>query len=252
VFNKCDLEESHLDTLLFDVSRLYPKLKRVDFQNNKIESLQTTAILLLWNSLDEQDDDTLTVIFPRCLQTLILDFNPFTWKLDTLEEREIALFSNPIPWDLCTHEREVYALKMLVDFIPSLTYLGGALYPDEIEYYLGLNIAGRALLNNQYVQDKNGNISELPKPPLSLWPNVLERSTIPVDEICWTRHDGIYYLLRNGPMLCGRGNMDRLDSASESTTVASAKRKRAGSMSEPDGPRDNNSFSRSDNNSSRA
>jgi hypothetical protein len=114
----------------------------------------------------------------------------------------------------CGQDADAF-FSSILDFFPQLSSicLYGYNMSDETQYLLRINHCGRVLVE--------GSKSQARALPLSMWPTVLERAhkNYPREVGRDPTPTGLFYLLRNGPVLpmCGR---DEYDSGSGSSLTS--------------------------------
>ena len=128
--------------------------------------------------------------------------------------RILGMGDNVISDNVMDNPKEKAALLGLLKSVNSIYDLGDSYYDSDVEYALLINHAGRRIVEG------SGGDSGGRSLPLSVWPTILERacnksppptiferasSKSPIKRhICPT---GLYYLLRNGPVLFGRPDL---------------------------------------------
>jgi hypothetical protein len=159
----CAIDESLLETILFDVLPNFPTVSFLRLWNNNIRSLRSFV-----QRLDNSNDNRL--VYKSALYYLDLhSIRSTTCISDDSEERA----------NMCRFLRAFSTIGKLDGIFSGR---------GCIDHELALNRAGRRLIE--------GRDSDHPI-PLSLWPTVLGRRKM-VDAT------GLFYFLRNGPVLLGR------------------------------------------------
>jgi len=202
----CKLDETHLETLLFDILPKFPNIFSLDLNFNRIESVQSIADRL------KKDNDS-------------------TYSFVSKSIRFLQIRSNPIMTTMKNDPKEKIAVVSLLQTFNSICNLGAGyndVYDSEIEYALRINHARQGI-----IVGGGGGDSCLYNLPLSMWPTALRRvyeasghifdkdSDGNVDCCLSGRNKsddsvrkkknatGIYYLIRNGPALIGRTDISR-------------------------------------------
>jgi hypothetical protein len=191
-FLKCTLEEDHIESLLFDVLPNYPNIEHLSFYNNA-QPFSSIATRL-------SNEDTSHL--PKNLRWVeLINHFPSYSKYRSNEKYTPELNES---------------LTIIAKYLPRLEYmcLSKNDYHPQVSYWLKLNQAGRCLIDGYHYHrpDENGNhYPSVPSPPpQGLWPIVLARLTRQLTRQQTDRcenYDGIYYLLRNSPALCGRSDL---------------------------------------------
>jgi hypothetical protein len=185
--HECDLDEDHLETLLFDILPRFPNLTSIRVDRNKIQSLKKISHRLKTTS---------------------------NLKISS-RLRYLQLTDNPVWRKIVNDPEEIAAVKLILrkyKGLSSLSHLVCALgHPSkdvELNLLLQINHAGRALVEGGVdAVDMACGYRRRPL-PLSVWPIVLARTHNGYDTYFPPLHvesdvatTKLYYLLRHGPAL---------------------------------------------------
>lgn len=168
--HNCDIDENQLETFLFDVLPNFPMVSSLDLGWNNIRTFRYIV-----QRLDNSNDSRL--VYKSVLSSLNLVSNPIEVCLSQNSEERA---------NICRFLRAFSTIGILDGNFPGRRY---------IERELALNRAGRRLIE--------GSGSDHPI-PLSMWPTVLSRRLhLPVVRKL-VDVTGLFYMLRNGPVLLNR------------------------------------------------
>ena len=181
-FQCCQLKEEGLETLLFDVLPRFPILRELEVFHSEIESL-------------------------RAIESRIKQSN---YAIPENRLRKLDFYMNPVIEKLNDDPKEKYAFMTILNTFNEISYVKFWCdeYGPDIEYLLRINHAGRKFIYGE----GDGETTKKPVKTIQpgLWPKILERAYEKSDTIvsgsntfdgrkkCST---GIFYLLRNGPIL---------------------------------------------------
>ena len=115
--------------------------------------------------------------------------------------RILGMGDNVISDNVMDNPKEKAALLGLLKSVNSIYNLGNSYYDSDVEYALLINHAGRRIVEG------SGGDSGGRSLPLSVWPTILERACSKSPNSYDHRPSGLYYLLRNGPVLFGRPDL---------------------------------------------
>jgi len=176
-FSCSEFTEEHLEDFLFNIMPTkMSQLRTLDLWSNHIQSVAKIAA----RCKKEQQ---------QRIQQQPLNTNTLTY---------LDLHCNPVMKLSITDPKEREGLVIVLNTFKNISSLGasrtGQYHPD-IEYLLRINQAGRGRLTKSI--------------PLNVWPFILERAYNKSNEIygsdfCYDKEkspDGMYYLLRHGPLL---------------------------------------------------
>jgi hypothetical protein len=166
----------------------------------RIQNKTLKRLVLAGNKLVDDDMDHLAMLLRRlsCLEELDLDSNRVTSNgLQIFAKHNISsrlrvlrLSMNPLSTDTSSALVKILQVHPELHVVISNDFWRWTKQETSIRHLMDINRAGRVLLND------NKAI------PLSVWPLVLARLNA-----CWGRpggENGMYYLLRRGPVLLER------------------------------------------------
>lgn len=181
-----ELDDSHLETLLRKVLPRFPNMRCLNLFQNNIKSIQPFV--------DRMKNDNTSPVLAKSIRCLDLSGNPITNKLEDDPEEKAAMLSflqtfNTI-CDLGLKPRRTYDID------------------SDIVYALRINEAGRSIVegnfNNSNGGDGGDGRQQRSSLPLSAWPTVLKKAY----ENKENDPTGLFYLLREGPALAGRCDLN--------------------------------------------
>ena len=221
-FNYCtEFNERHLETILFHILPEASKLTTLDLWSNQIHTVQRIAARIKRTTTGnkrciEDDDDEEEHQQQQQQQQQAQQQRSVTLRC-------LDLHRNPILERSQTDPMERDALMTILRTFKGICNLGACCihqYHPDIEYLLRINHAGRRLVegnidddDDDHDHDGNNNSSnnnKQPRIPISLWPIILERSYKKSNHIYgkdfrygkeMRNHDGLFYLIRHGPVL---------------------------------------------------
>ena len=173
---------------------------------NRVRNKTLKRLVLVGNRLVDDDMDSLSMLLRRlpCLEELDLDSNHFTsnglhifakHKIPS-RLRVLRLAMNPLSTETSSALVKILEVHPELNVIASSDFWRWTAEDSSIRHLMDINRAGRVLLKD------NDSI------PLSVWPLVLARLNPR-----WGRLgglNGMYYLLRRGPVLLNRSNVDSI------------------------------------------
>jgi len=185
-----DIDSVLFEALLLDILPNFPTLSRLDVGHNMIDSFRSIQQRLSTESATHSNHVHRSYRNKE-LRVLDLTGNPIMESL--LLAKKNSSSSNTIA------EEEIEAACRILQTFPSVVSFSPRVwihrYHPKIQYEMILNHAGRRLVDSD---DSSSSGLDL---PLSVWPLVLERCTKPP---WWTRSHsatGLYYLLRESPVM---------------------------------------------------
>jgi len=187
-----DIDSLLFEALLLDILPNFPTLSRLDAGHNMIDSFRSIQERLSAENADTNSNEFRRSYRNKELRVLDLTGNPILESL-LLAKKNSSSSSSMVA------KEEIEAACRILQTFPSVVSFSPRVwihrYHPKIQYEMILNHSGRRLVDSD-----NDSTSSLDL-PLSVWPLVLERCTKPP---WWTRSHsatGLYYLLRESPVM---------------------------------------------------
>ena len=188
----CRMKDHHLETFLFDVVPRFPNLEKMEFLGSTLDIRSFKVVA------DRIRKEKLCIRSNESVRSVRF-FGQYG-----LEELDEINRDPGIKEGILTFLRTYLAVER-VDFPRGIEI------QPEWEYALITNMVGQRLLEGGAFGGNKDGSSVL---PLAIWPEVLDRAQQKCNKTylchhCRTRAQatGIYYLLREGPVLVGRGDL---------------------------------------------